>query len=136
MRFSTREPAPWPTMRKPRVRLSRPQPTAVGAHEPGWKRLYELIVGAHSRESSRASASCPPSHQRNVSLIPCGAPASCNTLTVPSAFHNEEWMWHDDPVSSRSYFAMNDTDRPCSAAISLAAVLYRWFRSAISTAVV
>ena len=52
MRFSTRLPAPWPTTRNPSVRLSRPQPTAVGAHEPGWKRLYELIVGAHISDSS------------------------------------------------------------------------------------
>ena len=38
IRFSTRMPWPWPTMRKPSVRLSTAQPTAVGAQLPGRKR--------------------------------------------------------------------------------------------------
>ena len=36
MRDSTRKPPPWPTTRKPHVRLSRPHASAVGAHDSGW----------------------------------------------------------------------------------------------------
>ena len=35
IRDSTRRPAPWPTTRKPQVRLSSPHTTAVGAQLPG-----------------------------------------------------------------------------------------------------
>ena len=45
-------------------------------------------------------------------------------------------MWHDEPVSLKSYFAMKLTDRPLKCAISFAASLYTLLRSAISTAVV
>ncbi len=38
-RFSKRIERPWPTTRSEQVRLSYPQATAVGAKEPGWKRL-------------------------------------------------------------------------------------------------
>ena len=41
----------------------------------------------------------------------------------PSASHTLEWMWHDEPASPMSYFAMNVSDRPWSPAISLARVL-------------
>ena len=36
MRDSSRNDAPWPTMRNPHVRLSRLHASAVGAHDSGW----------------------------------------------------------------------------------------------------
>jgi hypothetical protein len=38
-RFSTRSPGPCPTTRSAHVRLSTPQPTAVGANDPSANRL-------------------------------------------------------------------------------------------------
>jgi hypothetical protein len=39
MRHSLRSDAPWPTMRKPAVRLSAAQAIEVGANVPSMKRL-------------------------------------------------------------------------------------------------
>ena len=52
IRVSVRSAGPWPTIRKPHVRLSWPQASVVGAHEPAAKRLYELTFGARKIASS------------------------------------------------------------------------------------
>src|SRR6478735_5576590 len=103
MRDSTRYAGPWPTRRRPQVRLSRPQATAVGAHESGWNRLYEFTVGANRRASSREAWTRPPSHQRNVSLMLWGFLASHICDFLPLRSQRLEWMWQDEPTSSMSY---------------------------------
>ena len=61
MRVSARSAEPWPTMRKPHVRLSYPHASVVGAQLPAAKRLYELIVGAMKIARSAAHAIWPAS---------------------------------------------------------------------------
>src|SRR4029077_7170214 len=56
MRDPTRIAEPEPTMRNPHVRLSRPQASVVGAHDPAANRLYEFTFGAKKIASSRAHA--------------------------------------------------------------------------------
>src|SRR5680860_44207 len=87
-RDSTRNDGPWPTRRNPHVRLSRPQASAVGAHDSGWYRLYELTVGAYIHASFRPVAMSPPSQPRNVGERWSGASSSHMRLSVPSGFQS------------------------------------------------
>ena len=96
--------------------MSRPHATAVGANDPGTKRLYELTCGAKNSVSSRRAASCPATKRWN------SGSSSANTLPSPSSPASEQWMWHELPSRS-SNFAMNVIDLPSWAAISLAPVL-------------
>ena len=50
--------------------------------------------------------------------MPCAPLASGIADPSPFVGHSDEWMWHDEPTRSMSYFAMNETDCPWSAAIS------------------
>src|SRR6186713_1460422 len=98
IRVSVRRPSPWPTIRKPHVRLSWPQARVVGAHEPAAKRLYEFTFGARKIASSFRLAICPASQRLNVGLSPA------NALRPPR--QSEEWMWHELPIHVWSGLAM------------------------------
>src|ERR1700682_3842730 len=73
MRDSVRRCWPWPTMRKPQVRLSWPQASVVGAHVPAAYRLYELMVGARKIASSDACAMWPARYCLKVADSPSKA---------------------------------------------------------------
>ena len=95
--------------------MSLPQATAVGAKEPGTKRLYELTFGAKNRVSSRRPASWPAMKRWK------SASSSAKTLPPPS-FWSEQWMWHELPSRSLN-LAMKVIAMPSWSAISLAPVL-------------
>ncbi len=115
MRVSARRAAPCPTTRKPQVRLSLPQASVVGAHEPAANRLYELIVGARNTASSLKQAICPASQREN-------SVSSSRKHGSPSR-HSDEWMWHELPIQSSNGFDMNVIEQPLRNAISLAPFL-------------
>src|SRR6478736_7167166 len=110
MRVSARRAGPWPTTRKPQVRLSFPHASVVGAHDPAAKRLYELIVGATKIASSLKHAICPAS-QREKSA------SSVAKLASPSR-QREEWIWQEFPSQSWKGFAMKVIEQPLRNAIS------------------
>src|SRR5579884_3296489 len=115
MRVSTRSAAPCPTTRKPQVRLSRPQASVVGAHDPAAKRLYEFTFGAKKIASSRPHAIWPARYWRNSSDSPA--------KTFCPSRHSEEWMWQDDPNQRSCGFAMKVIEQPFKWAISFAPFL-------------
>src|SRR5579884_696571 len=115
IRVSGRTDEPWPTTRKPHVRLSWPQASVVGAQLPAAKRLYELIVGAMNTARSPRREIWPARYCSNS----CDSPA--NAL-APSR-QSEEWMWQEEPTQSWCGFAMNVTEQPRWNAISLMPVL-------------
>ena len=95
--------------------MSLPHATAVGANEPGTKRLYEFTCGAKNIVSSSRCASWPATKCSNRGS------SSPNTLR-PSPSAIDRWMWHEFP--SRSFhFAMNVIAWPSCAAISFAPFL-------------
>jgi len=98
---------PWPTTRKPVVRLSRPHTTLTGAQLAAAKRLYELTLGAKNTASSRASAIWPPRNQRIVSDMPYGSAPSRKNRASSSGPQALMWRWPDEPVHVWSGLAMN-----------------------------
>src|ERR1700687_1069185 len=111
MRDSVRRCWPWPTMRKPQVRLSWPQASVVGAHVPAAYRLYELMVGARKIASSDACAMRPARDCLKVGASPPKA--------LRASFHKLECTCHELPIHRWSGLAMNVTEQPCWCAISL-----------------
>src|SRR5919108_3160361 len=115
IRVSARSPPPWPTIRKPHVRLSWPQASVVGAQLPAAKRLYELIVGATKTASSLRQAIWPARYWVNTWDSPANA-------FSPSR-QRLEWMWHEFPIQEWSGLAMKVIEQPFRWAISLAPFL-------------
>jgi hypothetical protein len=62
-----------------------------------------------------------PAMKWSYVAVRASASSSQNTV-APSLPRSDRWMWQELPSRSL-YFAMNVTDLPCAAAISLAAVL-------------
>ena len=122
VRFSTRtDSAECPTIRSAQVRLSRPHRTAVGANEPGWYRLYELMFGAYSRLKSRIVASRPASTD-SPSVRQVRRPVAGHRRGRRRESRSEKWMWQELP--SRWFgLAMKVSAMPSCAAISLAPFL-------------
>src|ERR1700682_3311502 len=99
MRDSVRRCWPWPTMRKPQVRLSWPQASVVGAHVAAADRLYELMVGGRKIASSDASAGGPARYYLKV--------ADCPSKALRESFQRLEWTWNELPIHRWSGLAMN-----------------------------
>src|SRR6202051_4985886 len=87
MRHSTRSALPWPTTRKPQVRLSYPQARVVGAQLPAAYRLYELMFGARNTANSPAHATSPARY----SLKSGDSPAN-SAFPSPQRL---EWLWDE-----------------------------------------
>ena len=100
-------------------------PPADGGGRPraGLEPLVAVDVGGEEDGELLRGGQQPPRYQRKSSLIPCSPWWSSMSEPPVAASHRLEWMWHDEPVSSKSYLAMNEMARPLSAAISLAAFL-------------
>ena len=78
------------------------------------------MFGAKKYDSSRSPASWPARKCSNSGDMPPG-PSPAKT-GVPSLPRSDRWMWQELPSRSL-YFAMNVSDWPCWAAISLAPFL-------------
>ncbi len=64
-------------------------------------------------------ASWPATNARPTSDMPCSS-SSLDAITIaPSVPRNDRWMWQELP-SRWSYLAMNVSEHPSCAAISLA----------------
>src|SRR5262245_45670238 len=113
-RFSTWRLLPWPTSRKPVVRLSRPHTTLTGAHESDAYRLYELMFGAMKIASSRLSCIIPAMNWARVSDMPYGRLdlGSCVRDFEPSLFQTLIWRWPELPVQEWSGLAMKEMPQP------------------------
>ena len=79
------------------------------------------MFGAYSSVNSRSVAWMPARKWSNIWLWPPSRLSSAKTM-VPSCPRSERWMWQELP-SRWSYLAMNVSDWPWTAAISLAAFL-------------
>ena len=134
-RLSTRIAWPWPTTRKPSVRLSTSQPIAGRRPAVGLEPLVAVDVRREQQHQlagrRQQPAEVPAEHVAHPALVV----GVGHHARAPSALHRLEWMWQLEPASSTCGLAMNVADRPRAWAISLTAVLNSRLMSAISTAV-